>query len=183
MAYFEQFPLVWHKLPDNDQVLLQNITRRAMIVDSIKDLDGILLPYIISDGETPRQFAQRFYGSFELFWVTLLVNKIFDPVTGWPKPEQRVVDELIENYGMDGMYDTAYYTNEYGVITDPAALRIAYGLTGVADDTIIANYGLTAVTYHDAAIEKNDKLRSVNVLHPDHVNNFVKQFEREIKNG
>lgn len=183
MPYFETFPLVWHTLPDGDQVLLQNLTRRVMIVDKIKDLEGMLLPYTISDGETPRQFAERVYGSFELFWVTLLINKIVDPVAGWPRPEQRVIDELESSYGIDGMYNTAYYVNEYGIKSDPKALRIAYGLGDMTDDNIISLYSLTPVNYHDDAIAQNDKLRDVKVLHPDYVNNFVSQFEQVMKNG
>lgn len=183
MPYFENFPLIWHTLEDGDQVLMQNITRRVMRTDKIKDIEGMLLPYTISDGETPRQFAQRFYGDYELYWVIPLINQIIDPVSAWPRPEQRVVDELIENYGEDGMYDIAYYVNEYGIKTDPAAMRIAYGLTGVTDDTIIGDYGLKAVTIHDDAIAANDKLRSVKVLHPDYVTNFVSQFEQVLKNG
>lgn len=183
MNYFEKFPLVWHTLEDGDQVLLQNLTRRVSVVQKIKDIEGLLLPYTISDGETPRQFAQRFYGSFELFWVVLLVNGIIDPVSGWPKPEQRIIDELIDQYGMDGMYSTRHYVNEYGIETDPMALRIAYGLKGYTDDTIIGDYGLKAVSYHDYAIDQNDKLRSVQVLHPDYITGFVSQFEQELANG
>lgn len=183
MAYFENFPLIWHTLPDGDQVLLQNITRRVMIVDKIKDIEGMLLPYTITDGETPRQFAERFYGSFELFWVVLLINGILDPVAGWPRPEQRIIDELEDKYGIDGMYDTAYYVNEYGIKSDPMALRIAYDLQEFTDENIISLYGLKAVSYHDDAIAQNDKLRDIKVLHPDYVNNFVSQFEQVLKNG
>ncbi|AIX13033.1 baseplate wedge component [Erwinia phage phiEa2809] len=183
MKFFENFPLVWHTLPDNDQVLLQNLTRRVMPTSKIKHLDGLLLPYTISDGETPRQFAQRFYGSFELFWVVPLINGIHDLTSQWPKPEQRIVDELMERYGIDGMYDTRHYVNEYGVETDPAAMRIAYGMTGVTDDAIIGDFGLRAVSYHDYEIAQNEKLRDVQVLHPDYLTDFVNQFDQELKNG
>jgi len=183
MGYFEKFPLVWHTLEDGDQVLLQNLTRRVALVRGMKNFREVTLPYEISDGETPRQFAERFYGNHDYFWVTLLINGIYDPVSGWPRPIQRVVDELTDRYGQDGMYDTRHYVNEYGVETDPAAMRIAYGLTGYTDDTIIGDYGLRPVSYHDYEIEKNDKLRNIRVLNPDYLANFVAQFERELQNG
>lgn len=183
MNYFESFPLVWHQLVDagsNDLVLLQNLTRRVMILPKIKDIEGLLLPYSIKEGETPRLFAQRVYGSLELFWIPCIINGIMDITNDWPKPERRVIEELTARYGLDGMWDTAYYVNEYGVETDPRALRIAYGLTGMSDANIIANYGLTAVSYHDDAIDKNEAKRNISVLDPDYVSVFVAQLEQEL---
>lgn len=56
MKFFEKFPLVWHQLIDcqqDDQVLLQNLSRRVMIIQKIKDIEGLLLPYNIYDGVSP----------------------------------------------------------------------------------------------------------------------------------
>ncbi|WPJ72128.1 hypothetical protein DEEACLCL_00111 [Salmonella phage CRW-SP2] len=183
MNYFESFPLVWHQLVEadsNDLVLLQNLTRRVMILPKIKDIEGLLLPYSIKEGETPRLFAERVYGSFELFWIPCIINGIMDINKDWPKPERRVIEELTADYGLDGMWDTAYYVNEYGTETDPRALRIAYGLDGMSDANIIANYGLTAVSYHDDAIAKNEAKRNISVLDPDYVSVFVAQLEQEL---
>ena len=155
MKFFEKFPLVWHQLIDcqqDDQVLLQNLSRRVMIIQKIKDIEGLLLPYNIYDGETPRSFAERVYGSFELFWIPCMINSIMDINNDWPKPEQRIVEELIAQYGLDGMDDSQ----------------------------IIANYGLTGISYHDDAINKNQAKRAIQVLDPDYVSMFVSQLEQEL---
>ena len=183
MRYFEKFPMVWHAIGLNEQVLLPNLTRRVMIVSKIRDIEGVLLPYRIHEGETPRTFAQRVYGSFELFWVVLLINKIVDQMEEWPKPESRVVEELTAMYGLDMMWDTRHYVNEYGVETDPGAIRIDYDLVGMSDEDVAANYGLTPVSYHDDAIAKNEAKRSIYVLDPDYINLFVDQLEQEMKNA
>lgn len=182
MKYFEKFPLVWHQVvgsENNDQVLLQNLTRRVMVVQKIRDIEGLLLPYDIFDGETPRSFAERVYGSFELFWIPCLINSIMDINADWPKPERRVVEELTNDYGLDGMWDTAYYVDQYGNKTDARAIKHAYGLD-LDEPSIIANYGLTAVSYHDDAIAKNEAKRSIMVLDPDYVSTFVNQLEQEL---
>lgn len=183
MKFFEKFPLIWHTLEDNEQVLLQNITRRVMVVDKIKNIEDLLLEYDVTDGETPRQFAQRVYGSFELFWVVLLINRITDPVKQWPVPDQRITDYLIDRYGEEGMWETKHYVNEYGVETDIEAMRIAFGLEGQTDDTVIANYGLQPVTFHDDMVNQNEKKKNLKILHPDYITQFVAQFERELVNG
>lgn len=184
MRYFEKFPLVWHELigSNQDQVLLPNLTRRAMVLQKIRDLEGILLPYTVFDGETPFTFAERVYGSFELYWIPCLVNGIIDIRQDWPKPERRVVEELTAQYGLDGMWDTAYYVNEFGIETDARALRLAYGLD-LDDSVIAATYGLTAVSYHDDAINKNEAKRNIRVLDPDYVSVFVNQLEQELRNA
>lgn len=183
MKYFEKFPLVWHQLvgdEDDDMVLLPNLTRRVMVLQKIKDIEGLLLSYKIFEGETPRSFAERVYGSFELFWIPCMINGIMDISKQWPKPERRVVEELTELYGLDGMWDTMYYADQFGNESDPAALRIAYGLTGMADSDIVANYGLTAVSYHDHYIAENEAKRQISVLDPDYVSAFVSQLEQEL---
>jgi hypothetical protein len=182
MKYFEKFPLVWHQLVDaqeNDSILLQNLTRRVMILQKIKDIEGLLLPYKIFEGETPRSFAERVYGSFELFWIPCLINGIMDINKDWPKPEQRIVEELMADYGIDGMWDTAYYVDQFNNVTDARAIKFAYGLE-LDEPSIIANYGLTAVSYHDDAISKNEAKRSIKVLDPDYVSSFVNQLEQEL---
>lgn len=182
MKYFEKFPLVWHQLvgvKEDDQVLLQNLTRRVMVLPKIRDIEGLLLPYEIFDGETPRSFAERVYGSFELFWIPCMINGIMDISKDWPKPERRVVEELTNEYGLDGMWDVKYYVDQFGRETDARAIKMAYGLN-LDEQTIIANYGLTPVTYHDDAINKNDAKRSIKVLDPDYVSTFVNQLEQEL---
>ncbi|ASZ77578.1 baseplate wedge subunit [Salmonella phage SP1] len=183
MKYFEKFPLVWHQLigvKEDDQVLLQNLTRRVMVVKKIRDIEGLLLPYTVFDGETPRSFAERVYGSFELFWIPCLINGIMDIVEDWPKPERRIIEELTARYGLDGMWDVKYYVDEFGHETDPRAIRLAYGLGSMDDSTIITNYGLTGITYHDDAINKNEAKRNIQVLDPDYVSSFVNQLEQEL---
>lgn len=184
MNYFENFPLIWHTLVnDGDMVLLTNITQRVMVVDKIRNIEGILMSYQISDGETPRQFAQRVYGSYELFWIPLIINKIFDVTNEWPKPLDRIGEELIEVYGYDGMWETKHYVNEFGVETDPRALRIAYELGDMSDENIIAGYGLTPVSYHDYYTAQNEAKQDILVLNPDYVTLFVNQLEQELKNA
>lgn len=186
MNYFENFPLIWHTLvgdDDGDMVLLANITRRVMLVDKIRNVEGILMSYQISDGETPREFAERVYGSFELFWIPLIINKMFDVTNEWPKPIDRIGEELIETFGYDGMWETKHYVNEFGAVTDPRALRYAFNLGDMPDSTIIANYGLTPVSYHDFYMAENEAKQNILVLNPDYVTVFVNQLEQELKNG
>ncbi|AIM51488.1 base plate wedge 53 family protein [Dickeya phage phiDP10.3] len=77
------------------------------------------------------------------------------------------------------MWDTAYYVDQFNNVTDARAIKFAYGLD-LDEPSIIANYGLTAVSYHDDAISKNDAKRNIQVLDPDYVSSFVNQLEQEL---
>ena len=109
-----------------------------------------------------------------------MINSIMDINNDWPKPEQRIVEELIAQYGLDGMWDIKYYVDQFGHETDVRAIRMAYDLGDMDDSLIIANYGLTGITYHDDAINKNQAKRAISVLDPDYVSMFVSQLEQEL---
>lgn len=181
MRYFENFPVVWHKLVGtNDQVLIQNITRRVVVVDGLGDIEGLLLDYNIFDGETPRAFAERVYGSFELFWVVCLINGIFDIAGQWPKPEKRVLAGLMAQYGQSGMYAVKHYVDVYGTVTDPLAQKLAHNDIDATDEQAISRYNLYPVTYYDYELDQNNRKRAVKVLDPDYVALFAAQLEKEL---
>lgn len=183
MRYFEKFPMVWHQLVGtSDQVMLTNLTKRVSAIRNLRGLDQALLPYKIQERETPRQFAHRVYGSFELFWVVLLINNISDIHEQWPKDQDTLTKELLDIHGYEMYGKLHHYRNIYGNATDVPAIRNQFGIPdSVTDDVIISDHQLTKVSVYDYYFEENENKREIMVLDPEYISIFIDQFERELR--
>lgn len=185
MRYFEKFPMIWHTVSTNqgdDQVLLTNITRRVTVVRKITGLERALLPYKIQEKETPRQFAQRVYGSFELFWVVLLINQISNINKDWPKSSEVLTEELRQAYGEKYHQVIHHIETPDGKETDIESIRWHNSIDdNVSDDQIVSEYGLRTVSVYDFYFHENEKKREIKVLDPEYLSIFVDQLERELK--
>ncbi len=185
MRYFEKFPMIWHTVntyQGDDQVLLTNITRRVAVIKKITGIERALLPYKIQEKETPRQFAQRVYGSFELFWVVLLVNQISNINKEWPKSSEVITEELQKTYGV-GYHNVVHHIETPdGKETDIESIRWDNSIPdNVTDEQIVSEYGLRNVSVYEFYFLDNENKREIKVLDPEYLSVFVDQLERELK--
>ena len=85
MSYFELFPALYYSLDDNTSgQMVQDIFRRVVLSDEIKNNSVLYETYLIQDGDTPEILAEKLYNDASLGWVILITNEILDPRFQWP---------------------------------------------------------------------------------------------------
>ena len=113
MGYFKGFPVINYTI--NDQtVAMQDITRRAKFVQTLPK--EAFLRYFVKDLDTPDGLAWRFYKNEQLYWIILLANDMFDVVRDWPKSDIQLREELIAEFGAEGMYFTHHWEDNRGYV-------------------------------------------------------------------
>jgi len=102
MEYFKFLPRTTHTFPGNSgvlyDVLLSNITSRAVIAERLKQTQVSLHDYIIQDGQRPDIVSQILYNTPDYTWVILMVNNIFT-LYDWPLTNEEFEAYIISKYG------------------------------------------------------------------------------------
>ncbi|CAL9983428.1 baseplate wedge subunit [Vibrio phage K469] len=174
---FEYFPQRWFTDASGDQILMTNICRRVSVPKEFKTNATLYMTYSIRDGETARDIAERLYNDSGLFWVIYLVNGIHDIMNQWPIQAQQLNDQLLAQYGWEGMAAVHHYEDPNGLITDLHALRVRVGDLSLTDAEVISRFSLKAVTIEDYEQLANDNKRNIKLVDPDHASRFKSQIE------
>jgi Base plate wedge protein 53 len=238
MSYFSKFPLTLMTI-DQRPTIVTDILRRIAVGARFNDASALLLPYFVSDGETPEMVSNKVYGSPFYHWVVLHSNNIVDPWNEWPTENRYVVGLIFEKYdfviGTDtpeaytvddtiGAYDDGLFTSAYSVTkvnVDTVQLRSITGFANIAVSTILRNLSteqitgvevhlrvssvidpneaihhyidrsngyivdydalnpdIEPVTNYDYEQTTNDNKRTVRVLDPKFLGDFVRSFEQ-----
>ena len=165
--YFEQFPLIpYDSLGNGNPKDVTNLLRRVKVRTKIRNNAAIFDTYTVKEGETPEMIADRLYGDSQLHWVVLMFNDITDRYHQWPMTT-----------GAFNKYVADKYTNINAVhhyeITESSGdkeLKIDVG-------TVNTDYpSATAITNYEFEIARQDKLRSIKLLDPQFVADFVSEF-------
>ena len=102
MEYFKFLPRTTHTFPGNAgasyDVLLSNITSRAVIAERLKQTQVSLYDYIIRDEQRPDTVSQILYNTPNYTWVILMVNNIFT-LYDWPLTNEEFEAYIISKYG------------------------------------------------------------------------------------
>lgn len=171
MSYFKTFPLMVHNI-GNKQSVVRDILRRASFISEYKPYSDLYIPHMIIDGETPQSLGLLYYGSPSYHWVILLFNEIHNPYFEWPL-EQFALEKLcVDKYGIDTIYQTKHYTIDGIVVGEikefsPTIPWIPPTNTGLA----------TAVSFYEYEQTINDSRRFINIMRPELLGEFVRQFE------
>lgn len=92
--YFEKFPIVQYS---NNAVV--DITKRAVVLDSVSRNPFAFYPYELDVYERPDQFSYRYYQDPYQSWLVYLANKITDPYYEWYLSDTEFNDYLQKKYG------------------------------------------------------------------------------------
>jgi hypothetical protein len=155
MSYFSKFPAYISRTVDNNQIIITDFFKRVSQSQRASDKTSIMLPYIITDGETPEIIANKLYGTPFYHWVLLLINDITNPRTEWPLESKYVYELLFEKYNFVvtvpdssqfAVGDIVTSTPEGGefivvdIIDNDVLLRSRKGVTTIAiTDTTLTN--------------------------------------------
>lgn len=100
--YFDKFPRIAYDITRNGKtrnVLFTNILFRIGILDKIKKNVYSYYDYVIPEGLSIENLAEKYYGNPELHWVIMLANDMTDPHYDWPLDQASFSKYIIDKYG------------------------------------------------------------------------------------
>ena len=173
--YFASFPKIFYDSEGqgNPQVVT-NLLKRVAIRAKVRNSTSIYDTYDIKNGDTPESLADKLYNDSEFHWVRLLVNNITDRYHQWPMYEQQFNTYLTEKYdNPDGVhhYEIAQTSGDTSSTIDVYSNEALY--TGDTDFYSSA----TIVTNREYEEREQDKKRSIKLIDPRFISNFVEEFE------
>lgn len=185
MGYFREIPELQYqsflkdRLSTEDYIIVKNFFRRVKIRDDLQNIFTLFDKYTILDGERPDTLAEKFFGNPTLDWVILIVAGIINVYDEWPLSDHDVYNFVVEKYGFENVNAIHHYETEL-IVDSSNKLILKSGLIVDSDFTIPdpANYALTlnpvnGVSNLEYETLKNDKKRSIYVLSPNLLNDFL----------
>lgn len=83
--YFDNFPRVNYRMPDDSEVFLTNFTPGIKIGNDARDDISLYAKYTISDGARPDVVSQLIYGTPQYAWTFFAVNEqLANGISAWP---------------------------------------------------------------------------------------------------
>jgi hypothetical protein len=174
MSYFSKFPLVAYNIAGKESIV-KDILRRVVFLSEHKTYTDMYEPYTIIDGETPQSVAAAKYGSSFYHWVILLFNEIHNPYFDWPLDIVNLEKLCADTYGESTMYMVRHY--ELNDIIVGQISEFNKDVTWIPP-AVVNN--AVPVSFYEYEQGLNDSKRSIKLLRPELLGEFVKQFEASL---
>ena len=167
--YFANFPIIpYDSVGNNEFKLVTNLLKRVAVRSKVKSNVLFFDTYDVKEGETPEMIADKMYNDPELHWVVLMMNNVTDRYHQWPKNSNQFI---------------AYINDKYSNIDATHHYEISQSS---GDTTVKIDIGTDNTDYPTASIVTNfeyeeslqDKLRSIRLLDPAYLEDFVEEFEK-----
>ena len=156
----------------NYGIIITNLLNRAEVrTADLITKTKIYAPYLIKDGETPEDIAERYYGSTTYFWIILYANNIRNIYEDWPSSQLQLDEYIIDKYKSIEYALGAIHHYEDSDGDWVNNIDIATGVT--------TNY--TAVTIYDYETNINEKKRRINLIDVIYKTQLVKEFQTIFK--
>ena len=155
--------------------------------------------YKITGDERPDNVAERVYGNNNLDWVILMSNNIIDINNEWPLDQLQFNQYLNEKYTPQELasihhHETTEFRDRDNQLIVPAGLIVdenwsmEYLSGGQVKSTNtpsstsnMSEKPIKAVTFLEFETDLNEEKRNINVLKPDLLGLFMKDFDRVMK--
>lgn len=170
MTYFSKFPLMIHE-SNGKETVVKDILRRARFISEYKPYTDLYTPYRISDGETPQSIAHSIYGAATYHWVVMLFNEIHDPYFDWPMSSHTLYDYCVDKYGEDNMYLVRHIEQDGNIIGEIKEFNKDIPWVAPEND---GNH--LAVSFYEYEESVNEAKRSIHIMRPELLGDFVSQF-------
>ena len=167
--YFSKFPyIIYDSVGNGEFKIVTNLLRRVAIRSKIKANTLFFDTYDVKEGETPEMVAHKLYGDPELHWVILLVNNVTERYHQWPKNTNQFLAYINDKYS--DVDATHHY--EISQVSGDTTIKIDIGSdnTDYPSASIVTNF-----EYEEA---QQDKLRSIRLLDPAYLEDFVEEYEK-----
>ena len=169
--YFANFPFIpYDSVGNGDYKLVTNLLKRVALRSKVRTNTLLFDTYNVKEGETPEQIAHKLYGDANLHWIVMYVNNITDRYHQWPLSTPQFLAFIIDKYAnVDGIHH--------------------YEITQTSGDTTVTidigsdntdHSGATLITNREFEETRQDTLRSIRLLDPVYVDQFVEEFENLI---
>ena len=165
--YFEAFPRIeYTNVLGGDTKTVVNILKRTGARSAVKTNLVLFQKYQIRGNESPEHVAFNVYGDAMLHWVILLVNDTYDRYHQWPMNVNQFQSYITDKY--DDVNAVHHY--EISQTSGDTTEKINIG----TDNT---EYGsATAVTNYEYEEKEQDKRRSINILIPSYLPQFIREY-------
>ena len=164
--YFYKFPTIDYDVTgDKETTKIQDILVRIMIRKGIIERNSLFSKYAVKDWETPESVSHQFYGVPHYHWVILMMNKMFSRYYDWPLSEkalQAYVQDKYTNPDATSHYEAAQISGNTAV-----KLRVKSDFSGAA-----------AVTYLEYERSLNDAKKTINILAPSYLGQFLDEHSK-----
>ena len=198
--YFRKLPnlnypsLLKTRESNTDFVQTKNLFRRVKVREDLFANFMQFDKYKIVGDERPDNVAQKVYDNDDLDWVVLLSNNIVDLNNEWPLTQFQLNEFLNEKYTPQELvsihhYETLELRDSKNQLILPAGIvvdenfNLEYLSGGQIKSTnsLVDGRPVKAVTFYDYENNLNDKKRNINVLKPELLGIFIRDFERIMK--
>ena len=191
MGYFRELPNLLYQsfLPDKksslDYTEVKNLFRRTKLRDDLQNVFTLFDKYEIPDEFRPETVAEDFYGNDELDWVVLTTAGIVNVRNEWPLNNRDIFDYSFEKYG-DNLNATRFFETkeiknssgsiilEKGKVVDSDFVFKYYDTNGIVE--VKGTNVRTGISNYDYEVRLNDKKRSIFVLKPEYLQQFLNDF-------
>ena len=166
--YFQNFPFIpYDSVGNGDYKLVTNLLKRVALRAKVKTNAALFDTYDVKEGQTPEEIADKLYGDPNLHWIVLYVNNVTDRYHQWPLTTPQFLAFLNDKYSNpDGLHH--------------------YEITQTSGDTTVTidigtdnteHSGATLITNREFEEKRQDTLRSIRLLDPAYVDQFVEEFQ------
>ena len=193
MGYFRELPNLLYQsfLPDKtsslDYTEVKNLFRRVKLRDDLQNVFTLFDKYEIPDGFRPENVAEEFYGNDELDWVVILTAGIVNIRNEWPLNSRDIFDYSFEKYGDDLNATRFFETKEVknssgtillnkGVVVDSDFEFNYYEDTTNKYINVKGTSVRTGISNYEYETRLNDEKRSVFLLKPGYLQQFINDF-------
>ena len=147
--------------------LVTNLLKRVALRAKVRTNTLLFDTYNVQEGQTPEMIADKLYGDPNLHWIVMYVNNITDRYHQWPLTTPQFLAFINDKYSNpDGLHH--------------------YEITQTSGDTTVTidigtdnteHSGATLITNREFEEKRQDTLRSIRLLDPAYVDQFVEEFE------
>jgi len=179
--YFSNFPTILYDSFGSGQTKdVKNLLRRVAIRSKIKTNTLLFDTYDVKEGETPESIADKLYDDPELHWVVLLVNDITDRYHQWPMNyaqfNQYINDKYVNTDGTSNVDGVHHYEIAQSSGNTDTKIEVYNNSALFTGDT---DFYASATTVTNREYEENlqNERRSIRLLDPQYIEQFVQEFE------
>lgn len=201
--YFDRFPKITYDVRgtgDSARVIMTNLMMRFKLREAFKNNLFAYYDYVVPDGMTIENLAERYYGSPQHHWVIMLANDMSDPLYDWPLSQLAFNKYIIAKYGTIAEAQTRVSRYEQTITrfhantqtTDTIKLTISentYNDLAVSGETIynledsssIAETITKSIIYaYDDEVLLNDEKRNIHLIKKEYLPQVLKEFQNEV---
>lgn len=158
--FFDYFPVTTFTLDDNTTVLVTDFLRVIKLDAVLKNNPIFFNVYQAQDNETAEIISHKMYKSTQYHWIIMLLNEKFDAYNDFPKSDDLLIKLASKKYA--DINATHHYEDANH---------------NTVDQFTMGGIPITNIEYER---EMNEKKRTVKVLNPQVLAEFVQQYKNLI---